>query len=179
MNIPSQAKTDEIYDIYGMLYQPFWNTMWFRVLSAALLIFIVAGLIFFIWKKLQQKKKILPWDFAVQCLESIQKQFLLDNDIVLNDKNKKEFYCKLIFYLKKYFISRYNIQKHGNTDKETIAILKSVRADKIVCEYVQRIFDGAVKIKFANKGVAKKQMEEDLDLAMKIIQVSLPKKDSV
>ena len=170
---------DQIYDIYDFWFEPFWQTRWFKITMLLLAILIFVVLAYFLWRKFFGPKKIESWEKALKELKVLKKDFLVGDAESFGRKKNKQFYFELISCLKNYLNLRYNIKDFGKTDAEMVVILNELHVPAYVSENVELIFVGAMTIKFANQQVAKKQMEDDWARAVRLIQDSIPKKDSI
>ncbi|MBT3455583.1 hypothetical protein HN446_00810 [bacterium] len=169
---------DTIYDIYDVWFEPFWHTWWFKVIVAVLVATILILFAFFVWKKFLRKKTFL-WDSCLEGLDKIKVNYLLSDEKMLSKKHNKMYYINLIDCLKLYLCKRYGFSSLGDTDLEMVGILRKMNVDKFVSNSVEKIFDGAISIKFAQQSVVKKQMESDWDCAVNIVRSSIPDKDSI
>ena len=151
---------DELYDIYGVIYNPFWKTKWFYF-SVGLLILIILAI--GVWLILSRKKKYTIGDEALLELKKLS----------VDSKEYKKFYFTLSAILKKYLGFRYNCNLTSKTDEEVYEVLKNSMMPLKLVRILDEILKGAVTIKFANDDSSKKQMEHDLNSAIFIINETI------
>lgn len=154
------------HDIYDYYYQPFTQTLSFKILIA-LGIFIFAGIIVYIIKR--RKKRIIPaWEWALQSIDSLD---------INNCKTKKDFkrlYFSLTEIIKQYLYKRYAWKTLNKTDEELISYLTEQKFDAELLASLQKMLEGAVWIKFAGEDIIKTQTLKDLDIAKQLIKETIP-----
>ena len=165
---------DEIFDIYGVWYQPLWKTWQFKMAIVVVLLVVLFLVGYYIWVLIKRNRKTLPWISSIKELNRVEKK--MRSGLYLGDNNKN-FYFDLVLCIKKYFVVRYRIEEKGSTDNEMIEILEKLSIPSTIYEETQMIFEGAVTIKFANQKAAQEQMESDLARAFSIIKSSIPKEN--
>ena len=151
----------DFYDIYDYYTVPIWQTIWFKI-GIALAIISIVGLVVFLI--LRTKKKLLPWELALQQLEKL-------SGMPLEQKSDfKKFYFELTAIIKNYLSKRYQWRIHDKTDEELIAWLNEQNFDPEIITMLQTISTGALSIKFANQDALKSQAEADIKNVHLIIE---------
>lgn len=160
-----------LYDIYGIWHQPFWQTMWFKyvyvsLISLALFLFgIFVGYKLFI--KIR-KKKYTAWERALMQLEQLKKKSFRTRE------DAKEAYSEITAILKTYLSDRYGWPVATATDDELAMYVQSSPMSEDLTQQIKVTLSGAVIIKFANQDALESQVINDIDRAIKIIQVTIP-----
>jgi len=153
---------DDLYDIW---YEPFWHAWWFKVIFWGLILFFIAGvMIWFVKFRKKPKPQLLPWQKALKKLQQ------LNVESYEGEEFRKVFYYELIKILKNYLSSRYTISLKDKTDTEVIEEIKKTGFPKKLLPALHDIFQGAIFIKFAQKGVEKHRMRTDLNKSIDIIE---------
>jgi len=163
----AQIGPDGIYEIYEFYYKPFWQTTMFQVLFGILLLSALVSFLLwiFVWHK---NRKLAPWDWAL--LEICK----LPIDKCHSKDDFKRFYFLLTGVIKRYLYKRFNWDTIDKTDDELIKFLQNKKFDIRLLESLQKVFDGAVWVKFANEDVLKTQAESDLLVARDVIEKTRP-----
>ncbi len=161
----------EFYDdIYEYYYPPFWQSLWFKIIVAVVLISLLA---LGIWLYLRIKKRPLTaWEWA---------QLELSKLTLAHYNNKddfKKFYFTLTAIIKTYLHKRYTWQTIDKTDVELIELLEQQRFDQDIVDMLKKISEGALWIKFANMDVLKSQAETDLKMIHSMIIRTAPNPQS-
>lgn len=167
----NHAMNDQgFYDIYPLWHVPFWQTSWFFWSIICLIIVVVLGLGYALYKRFFAKKAqpLNPWQKALQELEA------LENLDVTNPENGKQFYLQLTAILKQYLQDRFQFPLVGKTDEEMVSYLRDSEIEK---KYkISEICNGCVLIKFANQSAIADQTNSHLQMAIKLITDTVPEK---
>ncbi len=156
----------EPYDIYDIWYEPIWKTK-YTVIIAIIAIMLILLLSYFVLKKRKSKKKFMkPWELALFRFSSIS---------IGKYEEKKEFYIDLTYILKQYLAIRYAIDLQGKTDQEMLESMQYTEFPKDMLERLERIFLGAVMVKFAQEDAVLLAMERDLKRGIDIVRNTIPK----
>ncbi len=154
------------YDIYDFYYPAWWTQPWAKIILLAFSIIVLGLLIIFFMRRKKQPQ--LPWEWAEEQLKKISPQSCK------NKSDFKKFYYALTSILKQYFQTRFFWPTKDKTDDELMLFLQEQNFDHQLYEYVNKIFTGAVWIKFANEEAIKSQAQEDLGKALEIIKKTKP-----
>ncbi len=159
----------ELYDIYDLWYQPFWQTTWFwwfAIVSAVGLIMLI------VWYMAHRYRARIParekpaWQVALKRLEGLPKR----NDSV----TPKEFYGIITGTLKEYFQRRYGFDLHGKTDQEVLAYLTHEAVPDDIVRDLTVIFTHGVANKFADGMQQQELCLQDLSLSIAIVKRTMP-----
>lgn len=151
----------DFYDIYDYYTIPFWQTTWFMVLIAILIIMVIGAVCLFL---LHKKNNQQPWQWAEQELSH------LANTPLIHKADYKKFYFALTKIIKGYLHKQYLWMLHDKTDEELIAFLVEKNADPEIIEMLKKIADGALWIKFANAQALKSQADADIQTVHMMIE---------
>jgi hypothetical protein len=159
-------KEIELFDLYGLWYEPFWHKPWFWPCLISLgLLLCVASLHWFMQKRKSRKRLLKePWQEALEQLDVLRIQEC--TNVLL----RKNFYLDLTSILKRYLIRRYGLSLESKTDEE---ILIMVKDSEFPIEYfinLSAIFNGALYVKFADQDAAFDQMAQDLEGTISIVK---------
>ncbi len=160
----------EIFDIYPFYYISFWQTTFFKVSIVVILFLILVSTFLFFYLK-NKRKKITAWQWATVELEKL----LNSIDSFESKKDFKLFYFDLTLVIKKYFKKRFNWRTRDKTDEELMIFLKEKKFDDELLISLQKMFNGAVWIKFANEDVLKTESKKDLGLVLRMVEKTIPK----
>lgn len=152
----------QMYDIYDVWYQPFWQQTWFLV-SGIIVVLIFMGIVGR-WLYNRQKTEIIltPYERALTSFYHLQKSKM---------DSPKQFYSGLTSTLKQYLQNRYQLFLLGTTDDEMRVILKKENNVPPEVEIkVDAILQDVVLIKFADKKAAKEQMEKALKESIALVE---------
>lgn len=157
----------DIYEIYDYYYQPFWQTLAFKILLTILILISVAAVIwgFLRWSKLRLQT---PWEWA---LAQVGK---LSVEKYKNKNDFKKFYFVLTEIIKKYLYKRFGLATMDKTDEELIDLLRKQGFKNDLLTSLKTMFDGALWIKFANEDVIRTQAESDLNIVKQLIEKTKP-----
>ena len=153
----------EIYDYY---YQPFTQTLTFKLLVGAGVLLLIALITFLIMRR--RRRESPAWQWALQVIDKLN----LADCKTRNDY--KRFYFMLTEIIKQYLNRRYAWKTTNKTDDELIIYLKDQRFETTLLDALKKMLTGAVWIKFAGEDVIKTQAEKDFDIAKTIIQQTTP-----
>ena len=159
-----------MYELYDIWYEPFWHEPWFWYF-VGFLGFILLGII--VWFCFVKKRKTkatvhVPWQEALASLKAI------NLDLYSDHLMHKVFYVELTTVLKTYLSKRYQLQLASCTDQEVAKIISKSSFPTHLVGPLERIVNGALVIKFANKDAAVEQMKYDLIRSIDIISQTIP-----
>ncbi len=160
-----------LYDIYGMWYQPFWQTKIFFIVSCIIITLLVLSLIGFLvyryYKK--HKKKIPAWQRALNEINHLKQQK------VTTKEYGKQFYGEISVIFKTYLHSRYGFDVCGKTDYELMCCLKKQQFPKNLVANIEDIVNGGQLVKFAGQRALQKVIDRHLILSESVIKQTIPK----
>lgn len=154
------------YDIYDIVYQPFWQRPWFVIMM--LLISLAAiGLFVWLWNKQRQKNiSVVPyWQRVHDDLEIIQS--------LCNADQASLFYIRMTVLLKQYLESRYDQSFIAKTDQELVAFVRAQNIPTYMQVLVADCIEHATYVKFANQDVVRELMQADLNACRQMIEYDL------
>lgn len=150
---------------YPIWYKPFWQTLSFKIGLVLVILCLISGLFFLIYRVYKNKKKLF-WQIALQDLKNIEN---FNQDL-------KDSYFKLTSILKFYFSNRFNQDFYIKTDDEIILEIKKIQELDIFHDDLKKIFLTAKLIKFSNKE-ASATLFSDLSLSKSIIESTIEIKE--
>ncbi len=163
----------EIYDVYDIIEQSYWQKEWFFFASLGLL--VAFFLFIFLWRRrahrLLLKSMINPWEYAEQQLNQ-----LVVPEGLLQEEHKK-FYSSLTHLLKQYLHHRYLLDE-GNTDQELIEALKKKMIDAVALRQLHMIIHHAFTVKFAHSTAPFEHMSKDKAAAYEVVALTKPQEVS-
>lgn len=158
------------YDLYDIWYEPWWQTLWFKIVAGIGLFLLIAICIRLIRRWGNRTKLSNPGQEALAQLQAIDLRAYEEGD------THKIFYHRLTSILKKYLSERYKLELAGKTDHEAIALLQKSDFPADLCEQFRAIVQGAVFIKFANQDALYEHMRFDLKRGIDMVHTTLSKK---
>jgi fucose 4-O-acetylase-like acetyltransferase len=160
---------NELYGMYEMWHEPFWQTTYFLIAVGitAFSCVLVAG--WFYYKKRRSKQMVQScWQVALIRLQDLQKTDRITPD------HCKEFYFVLTHILKNYLHERYNFDLVGKTDEEVITYLATTDFPPELLTMLESIFNGCVIVKFANMQAIQATIERDFAAADTLVKRTIP-----
>lgn len=103
-----------LYDIYDYWYMPFWQTNFFKIAIACVMIALCSALVFLIVKKIKTKRSLDSWDSWHTVLDTLRK----------NQVANKKFYYVITQVLKEVAVSMLSAPD-GSTDVELSFFFKN------------------------------------------------------
>lgn len=154
---------DQLYDIYDIIYQPFWRSRWFFWICViiAVLIFLLGILLFVRW----WRSRIVKRDYWHQALYDLDRLPTLVHHHGVPEK----IYTQLTEIMKVYFSSRYALTMRGCTDDELIAHLEKILSSEQI-QVLRTVIPRAVEIKFAGQESARQIMLDDIGQVRVLIE---------
>ncbi len=167
------SKKNELYEIYGLRYKPFWHTKAF-VLGLVVIGFLLFGAIVWLlirkFKARKQHIRMKAWDVALQELASLG----IADEFTIELGNT--FYSRLTYILKKYLQERHGLALLGKTDEEVLSFLEMTDFSPQLLDDLRSIFHGCIEIKFARGAALRENIERHLALSFSLIRSSMPSK---
>jgi hypothetical protein len=151
----------ELYDIYSLIYVPFWYTRNFRIFFVAVVFALIAVALWFLWRR-RKVSVVTPWDEALGRLSQLEP----------NHENANLFYEELTYSIKNYLERRYHHVLSSKTDEE-VSLIELASSSTMQPE-VQKLFKRAVNYKFGKLKTTVEQMIEDKERAVRFIQETVP-----
>lgn len=156
----------EIFEIFEYYYEPFYQTIYFKILIALVIISLVGLIIFVVLKR--RKKIISPAQWAAQELAKIHiDSYQTKHDI-------KRFYYAITMIMKEYLFRRFGWLTLNKTDDELVPYLKKQGFNPELLEALKTMLEGSQVVKFANQDVLKTQARKDYNLAQDLIKKTEP-----
>ena len=156
-----QPQELQLYDIYGIYYDPWWLQKWFLWSVAAL---FLGGSIYLFYRLYckRAKPEVPYWQKTLETIGLLEMSDL---------KKHKEFYAVVTSSLKDYLQMRFGVSMGGVTDDECLEKLKTNKAiPEWIYDDVKRMFNGIMFVKFANAHTGEQRMREDLSIFRKLVE---------
>lgn len=169
--MPHENLQDQLYDIYGVWYVPFWQRPWFYWSMLSVGFVGISILVWMFIKKYYGQKSVEQIPYWQQALDQLH---LLRQHNVATAEHGQKFYLTLTIILKNYMQERYAYDVRSKTDAEVLAYLKEMNFDKTLYNELEQVFQGSVFIKFANTQAMQSQIEQDLLRSQAFIHNTLP-----
>ncbi len=151
----SNLETQGLYDIYDIMYTPWYKQWWFiGVVAFCVLFFAYLCVRFFLTKKSVQRQYDV-YEKALQRIAVLEKNF---------DSDAHIFYAMAIRDIKEYLQERYDVEVVSATDDEVIDCLEKALVDQALIEMIKKLFKGVVLIKFAHQSAEKEQKLQTIRL---------------
>lgn len=157
----------KLYDLYDVIYEPFWIQAWFVYASACIGIIIVGCVAYYIYKRWFQKK---IFQTPAQRFSQILDQLV--GKIVARSITQKQFYQQLTHELKYYLGKQFEIDLVDKTDYELIEALQKTSFGREHVHELKKILDNAVAVKFAQESVDHNAQLRDVDWCKKQIELN-------
>lgn len=155
---------DQLIDIYGIWYEPFWQQTWFSVIVKISICAVVAISLYYIYKKFIKKTMIIDCaDIAYRDIDVLKKIH------IVTESDSKDCYFSLSSIIKRYLACRYHIIFTQLTDKEIVRQAEHYMTDDCV-RTLQRLLQGMTFVKFEHEIVAIEKLEKDILLIKEFIQ---------
>ncbi|MFI5332771.1 MAG: DUF4381 family protein [Candidatus Babeliales bacterium] len=163
MNI-QQPLEQQLYDIYGMDYVPWWHTTMFYALCCALIGAALGIILYFLIKRYRAYSlSRRPWDSALRELDALAQHHM-------HAGNSRVFYYTLTDIIKTYLSKRYGYALAGKTDEESIAYLATTDVPLELHHIVSQLLRAGTMSKFASARAAHDQMKEHIALSRDLIK---------
>ena len=153
---------DQLHDIYDISYQPFWQHVWFKILSIIFLLGVVGGAVFLFMRKKRKEQKKPYWQEAGEKLKALEVYCTTSAEY-------EEFYKNLTSIMKDYLGEYYKKDLTSKTDQEVVYYLAHVGALPYVRDGMDTLYKNAVGVKFAQKEAACTVMQHDLKKSKMIV----------
>ncbi len=159
----------DLYDIYDIIYVPWFKNGWVLFLSGVVFLLLVFGLIKLIVKKNPQEEVVSFTEHAFRQLDYLKKQ---------KDMPSGAFYTLLLVTMKTYLQERFGVMLLSVTDQELIQVMESANMPQAVVENMKYMIKDSVLIKFAHQETEQTQRDYVLSLAYTILDItcSIPEK---
>jgi hypothetical protein len=163
-----QNQTQDFYEIYDYYTQPWLEKKSVQISLISIAIIATVAIIFLYFSLRRRKKQLASWEIALKNLER------LNLGKCVNKNDFKVFYFKLTEIFKKYLEQRYDWKTENKTDDELVILMEKQKFNQNLLEQIQKIFAGALWIKFANQEALKIQAEADLKTIINVIHQTKP-----
>lgn len=153
----------QLYDIYEYWHVPFWQTKFFYMLCALLLIIACLVLLYIFWNIFRKQKKLTPEQYALSELAQLKKQSIITRE------QAQEVYSKLTETLKRYFEFYFNKPFITFSDKQVIDALEK---EPLLTSYhseFKELFEAGMFVKFAQENALREQVMKHIDLSTLLI----------
>lgn len=167
MMTESNIDADQLYDIYGMIHVPWWQTYWAYSIMIFSIIICSVWAAWYIIKKIRSRaRKMTAWEQALAGVQLLQQSGSMHTDDI--------YYLQITGILKNYVHQRFGLDVHGKTDDEILVCLETVAASPEIIEMTRVLLQESVMIKFAQMPAQLKQKECSLDALVVIIKKTIP-----
>jgi len=158
----------DFYDIYSYHYVP-WHQKPTVVILLGLLIAVLVGggLVYFFMRR--RHYQLQPWEWAYHEISKLRV------DAYETKQDYKQFYFDITHIIKTYLHKRYEWDTEDKTDEELLEFLKTKGFNKSLRDNLQKMFEGALWVKFANEQALKNQVVSDLATARTLVKKTEPK----
>lgn len=143
-----------LYDIYGHVHKPFWQSTIFIAACIILLGLAVAFLIFLYVKKYRKKPELSAQQRALNALNNLAKK------TIKTRKDAHEAYFALTEILKNYFAQLYGKSFEGVTDQEMIHALENTPVSKESINALAQLIQAGLGVKYAQENALHNQVME-------------------
>ncbi|MGA9530511.1 MAG: DUF4381 family protein [Candidatus Babeliales bacterium] len=158
----------QLYDIYGLCYQPFILTRCFWIIC---LISVIGTVIAAAWLRYKKrKKKMYPWDYALQELKQLEESVSVNKGEAI----RKECYYRIGLTLKRYLSHRYCDDFTKKTDQEFLAYLQKSAVPHSVVKEVNTLFVQVRESVFSPCVVTEAQFMEACKNSIECIEKTIP-----
>ncbi len=161
----TQQQPQGLYDIYDLLFTPFWRTTPFLVTVACITGLCLSYGAWRYWKKMRSRPRT-PWEEAQMRLDELRAKVTTTDANIL--------YASITDTLKKYLERRYSYQLLEKTEEEIVVFLSTSAMPDQIKNAAQEIFSRAVAYKFGNAQESVGQMVVDVQNAKRIILQTMP-----
>ncbi len=158
-----------IYDIYGMLHVPWWQTTLFYgvCIVAAIFFFIVCIILCILWRRRWRKKEELPyWQKAIAELDHAQHAF------VQGKISSMVLYELLVHIVKSYLQLQFGPDLLGKTDSELRECIEPLAIAQEHKDQLMELCQTSSTIKFYPAAVAQEHAQKDCQALITFINVT-------
>ena len=156
---------NDLYEIYSF-YEPAWyENLWITIplIVAIVLVLVTAGILF-----LRRKKKLTPWQHAINQLNA-----LIPEKFTARDQFKT-YYFTVTTITKQYLDTRFNWNLQSKTDEEMVIWLTETHAQPTIIEPLKQLVEHMHMVKFANVDAIKSEALSDKEALINLIRTTIP-----
>ncbi len=146
-----------LYDIYGYYHQPFWHTWMFKFGIASIVVIVLAGLLWYVFRSMQARKKIDLWKLWFSKLEALEAQKISD----------MRFYTAVADIIKEVALKKLDISK-SLTDLELALLLKTHTS--VVVQPLGEVMERAAVYKYDPLHAQEAQQKKELVLVREAVR---------
>lgn len=163
-------KIAELYPMYGLWKQPWWQTSWFFYVVSSIGTIFALGLFWLLvrWYH-QRKRRKTPWDLALARLADLQLMLAKQPDIP-----SKEIYIRITIIIKNYLYSHYAFNVESKTDDELIEFLEQTSLDQALITILQEMVKNSTEAKFAQQQLDASIATRDIQSCIQLIRKTIP-----
>lgn len=162
-----QPLEQQLYDIYGMIYVPWWRTAWFYWLCGALVCITIATIVYGLLRIYRARfYRRTPSDSALRALDALEKKHM-------HAEQSRLFYYTLTDLLKVYLQERYGYRLSNKTDEECIAYFATTDFPHELQELVAMLLRAGTMSKFADAQATMSEMRTHADQARYLIKQTI------
>jgi hypothetical protein len=166
----NQPLEQQLYDIYGMNYIPWWHSTTFYFIVGVFLCTLIGIILYMLlcYYRAHYYRRT-PWNAALRALDELNKNYLRPDQ-------SRMFYYMLTDIMKSYLQERYGYVLTDKTDEECITYLATTDFPHELQEVVKIVLRAGTMSKFADAQVAEHQMHEHVALARNLIKRTIPQR---
>lgn len=163
-------KTVQLYPIYDIWHQPWWQAGWFLVIVALILIVMGISILGYIITRYKRKRgEKRPWEIALMRIHELQN--ITSGALEISSE---EVYVRVTIILKTYLCARYGFHVESKTDEELVVFLEQTSLNRDIIELVRAIVEDGVQAKFARLELLQEVIAKDLQSCTEIIKKTIP-----
>ncbi|GEM_PF-5886322 len=163
-------KIAELYPMYGLWKQPWWQTSWFFYTASGIATIFALGLLWLLARWYRQKKhKKTPWDLALTRLADLQLMVTKQPSMP-----SKEIYIRITIIIKNYLYSHYAFNVESKTDDELITFLEQASFDHTLITVLQEMVKNSIEAKFAQQQLDASIATRDIQSCIQLIRKTIP-----
>jgi len=156
----------ELYDLYDVWYQPWWQHWSVKIIGLSLLFLVVAGAIWSLVRRFTRAAAVPYWQRALDQCSSLKAQ--------LDQLEPPVIYAQLITILKTYIAARYIHTTRSATEKELMIIIQELAISDVQKSHLKQLLMQAVPVKFATEKPGLQVITADIDALQGFINTTRP-----
>lgn len=155
-------QTQSSFEIYDFYEPSLFDNIWIRYGIFIFLTLITVSILYWFFKK--KKKTLSPGQVALQELQALTLQDFS------NKKKVKTAYFAITSVIKRYLHDQWQLAAQDKTDDELIKLLEEKSFHVPTGEAFKKIHHNALWVKFANYDLIKTQVEQDITIAIRLVE---------
>ena len=151
--IPIEEGSEDFFDIKGVETPPFVLSDYYPIIGSVLGLIALAVLAYYVYKRLKNKKSLVPFKKSESQLPPHERAISALNDIkshkLWQQGLNKEYYTQITDVLRQYIEERYNIQAMEMTSNEILELLSDKLKADVSFGMIEQILKLSDLVKFA------------------------------